>query len=83
MGSRLKLYSSAIYTYLEPKDKVKFRKIAFKNKKSVSEFNRYLIHLIIKLDELKKVNKQKEITDKDITILLSELGGLFYNKKKF
>lgn len=76
MGSRLKLYSSAIYTYLEPKDKAKFRKIAFKNKKSVSEFNRYLIHLIIKLDELKKVNKQKEITDKDITILLSEIGRI-------
>ncbi len=73
MRSRLKLYSSAVYTYLEPKDKAKFRRIAFKNKKSISEFNRYLIRLIIKLDELKKVNKQKELTDKDITILLSSI----------
>lgn len=76
MKNRLKLYNSIVYTYLESKDKAKFRKIAFKNKKSVSEFNRYLIHLIIKLDELKRIKKQKEITDSDIANLFSEIGRI-------
>ncbi len=74
MNNRLSLYNSAIYTYLEPKDKAKFRKIAFKHKKSVSEFNRYLILLIIKLDEMKRLNNQKELTDADIVTLLSHIG---------
>ena len=74
MNNRLSLYNSSIYTYLEPKDKNKFRKIAFKHKKSVSEFNRYLILLVIKLDEMKKLNNQKELTDIDIATLLSHIG---------
>ena len=74
MNNRLNLYNSTIYTYLEHKDKVKFRRIAFKHKKSVSEFNRYLILLIIKIDEMKKLNNQKELTDLDLVNLLSEVG---------
>ncbi len=74
MNNRLNLYNSTIYTYLEHKDKVKFRRIAFKHKKSVSEFNRYLILLIIKIDEMKKLNNQKELTDLDLVKLLSEIG---------
>lgn len=74
MYNRLNLYNSTIYTYLEHKDKVKFRRIAFKHKKSVSEFNRYLILLIIKIDEMKKLNNQKELTDLDLVKLLSEIG---------
>ena len=74
MNNRLNLYNSTIYTYLEHKDKVKFRSIAFKHKKSVSEFNRYLILLIIKIDEMKKLNNQKELTDLDLVNLLSEVG---------
>ena len=74
MNNRLNLYNSTIYTYLEHKDKVKFRRIAFKHKKSVSEFNRYLILLIIKIDEMKKLNNQKELTDLDLVKLLSETG---------
>ena len=74
MNNRLNLYNSTIYTYLEHKDKVKFRRIAFKHKKSVSEFIRYLILLIIKIDEMKKLNNQKELTDLDLVKLLSEIG---------
>lgn len=74
MNNRLNLYNSTIYTYLEHKDKVKFRRIAFKHKKSVSEFNRYLILLIIKIDEMKKLNNQKELTDLELVKLLSEIG---------
>ena len=74
MNNRLNLYSSSIYTYLEPKDKAKFRKIAFRHKKSVSEFNRYLILLVIKLDEMKKLNNKQDLTDIDVSALLSEIG---------
>lgn len=74
MNNRLSLYNSAIYTYLESKDKNKFRKIAFKHKMSVSQFSRYLILLVIKLDEMKKLNNQKELTDADIVTLLSQIG---------
>lgn len=74
MNNRLSLYNSSIYTYLEPKDKAKFRKIAFKHKKSVSEFNRQLILLVIKLDEKKRLNNQSDITDLDIETLLSQIG---------
>jgi hypothetical protein len=71
MNNRLKLYDSTIYTYLEPKDKAKFRKIAFRHKKSISEFNRYLILLVIKLDEKKKLNKKNELTEEEITDVLN------------
>lgn len=73
MMNRLNLYKSTIYTYLEPKDKAKFRKIAFKHKKSVSEFNRYLIQLIIKLDEMKKLNNKQKLNDMDIESIISEI----------
>lgn len=73
MKNRLSLYNSAIYTYLESKDKNKFRNIAFKNKMSVSQFNRYLILLVIKLEEIKKLNGQKEITDKELLTILSQI----------
>ncbi len=74
MNNRLNLYNSTIYTYLESKDKNKFRRIAFKHKMSVSQFNRYLILLVIKLDEMKKLNNQKDLTDADIVTLLSQIG---------
>jgi hypothetical protein len=74
MNNRLKLYDSTIYTYLEPKDKAKFRKIAFRHKKSISEFNRYLILLVIKLDEKKKLNKKNELTEEEITDVLNIIG---------
>lgn len=74
MNNRLKLYSSSIYTYLEPKEKIKFRKIAFKNKKSVSEFNRSLIKLVIKLDDLKRLNFKKGLTNEDFVKILNEIG---------
>lgn len=80
MNNRLNLYKSTIYTYLEPKDKDKFRRIAFKHKKSVSEFSRYLILLIIKLDEANKLNNQKELTDAQIENILSLIGRFPYKK---
>ncbi len=73
--NRLKLYDDSIYTYLEHRDKVKFRKIAFKNKKTVSEFNRYLIQLIIKLDELNMLNSKLELNENSLNKIINSLGG--------
>lgn len=73
--NRLKLFDDSIYTYLEHRDKVKFRKIAFKNKKTVSEFNRYLIQLIIKLDELNILNSKIELNENSINQIINSLGG--------
>lgn len=74
MNNRLSIYNDVIYTYLEHSDKVKFRKIAFKNKKTISEFNRLLIKLIIRLDEMNKLNSKQEITADDISSLLNNIG---------
>ncbi len=58
MGNRLKLYDDVIRTYISHKDKLKFRKIAFKHKKTVSELNRYLIHLVIQLNDANRLKNQ-------------------------
>lgn len=76
-NNRLSLYDDSIYTYLEHSDKIKFRKIAFKNKMSVSEFNRRLILLIIKLDEMNKLNSKLDLSENNISQLLNSLGGTF------
>ncbi len=73
MDNRLKLFDDAIYTYLEHSDKVKFRNIAFKNKKTISEFNRYLIKLIIRLDEANKLNSKVNLTEDDIINIVKNL----------
>lgn len=77
MENRLKLYDDAIYTYLEHSDKVKFRKIAFSHKMTISEFNRHLIRLIIKLDEMNKLNSKLESNEESMEELLNLIGGIF------
>lgn len=74
MNNRLSIYKDVIYTYLEHSDKVKFRKIAFKNKKTISEFNRLIIKLIIHLDEINKLNSKQETTLDDVLSLLNNIG---------
>ena len=75
-NNRLKLYDSIIRTYISKKDKNKFKKIAYRHKKTVSEFNRYLIYLIVKLDEANKLDFNRELNEKDINNLVSSLGGI-------
>ena len=74
MNNRLKLYDDLIYTYIEPKDKIKLRQIAFKHKKSVSEFTRCIIKIIIKLDELNALDSKRQIVLKNITNLINLIG---------
>lgn len=78
MNNRLKLYDSTIRIYVSKKDKAKFRKIAFKNKMTVSELSRKLILLIIKLDESNKIDLIQDLTDNDIKTILNSMGGVFH-----
>jgi hypothetical protein len=52
MNKRLKLYDDILMISISKKDKIKFRKLAFKNNKTMSDFNRYLIKFAILVDEL-------------------------------
>ena len=74
MNNRLKLYDSTIYTYLNKKDKLKFRKLAFKNKMTVSEFNRYLILLVLKSADENKLCDNLEKTNKEVDRFLTFIG---------
>lgn len=78
MNNRLKLYDSTIRIYVSKKDKAKFRKIAFKNKMTISELSRKLILLIIKLDESNKIDLIQDLTDNDIKTILNSMGGVFH-----
>lgn len=51
---RLKLYDSVLKVNINKKEKNKFKKIAYRNKKTISEFARSLIQLIILIDEMDK-----------------------------
>lgn len=74
INNRLKLYDDTLILSINKKDKNKFRKIAFKNKKTMSEFNRLLIKLIIRIDEVNKRDNENIKLYKDINNLLLELG---------
>lgn len=52
--NRLKLYDSVLKINLNKKEKNKFKKIAYKNKKTMSEFGRSLIQLAILIDDINK-----------------------------
>ena len=76
MQSRLKLYDSLIRTYIEHKDKIRFRNIAFKNKKTTSELNRMLIKLFIKIYDSNRLNNKLIKDDNYLEIVLEEIGGM-------
>jgi len=73
MNKRLKLYDEELRIYISKKDKNKFRKIAYRNKKTMSEYARLLIKHAIALDELEN-NLDKMSSLIEIDDLLNELG---------
>lgn len=81
MNNRLKLYNDSIYTYLSHKDKIRFRKIAFSNKMTMSEFNRRLIQMVIKMYENKKIESQIELIEDDLSDIINSLGGVISHKQ--
>jgi len=73
MNKRLKLYDEELRIYISKKDRNKFRKIAYRNKKTMSEYARLLIKHAIALDELEN-NLDKMSSLIEIDDLLNELG---------
>ncbi|MBE6152745.1 MAG: hypothetical protein E7166_00765 [Firmicutes bacterium] len=51
---RLKLYDDILTISINKKDKIKFKRIAFKNKMTMSEFSRLLIKTAILINDLDK-----------------------------
>lgn len=75
--NRLKLYDDSVYTYISHKDKNKFRKIAFKYKMTISEFNRYLIKLVISFDEKKNLKFKENLNNSNINTFLNSIRREF------
>lgn len=73
-NNRLKLYNDIIQVCISKKEKDKFRKLAFRNKKTISEYIRYLIKMALLIDELHNNNNKKEVTNFEINKLLSFFG---------
>ena len=74
MNKRLKLYDDTLLISISKKDKTKFRKLAFKNKKTMSDFNRCLIKFAILVDELDSNSFSRENFNLELDRLLSLLG---------
>ncbi len=77
MENRLKLYDDKLIIKLEHKDKIKLKTIAFKNKRTMSDVNRLLIKLYIKLYETKKLNNRVLKDDEEIFKTIEMMGGIF------
>ena len=73
-NNRLKLYDDLIRLSISKKDKAKFRKIAFRNKMTMSEYCRLLIKFVISLDELDKSELGDIKTNQEINTILTILG---------
>ena len=73
-NNRLKLYDDYLTLIINKKDKAKFRKIAFRNKMTMSEYCRLLIKFAISLDELSKSELEDIKTNHEINTILTLLG---------
>ena len=55
-------------------DKEKFRKIAFRNKKTMSELNRELIQFVILMDDMNSLDFKNNETENELNKILNKLG---------
>ena len=76
MENRLKLYDDKLIIKIEHKDKVKLKRIAFKNKRTISDLNRLLIKMYIKLYDSNKLNNKVVKDDEDLFRAINMIGGM-------
>ncbi len=76
MKNRLKLFDDNLWLKIERKDKVKFRNIAFKNKRTISELNRILIKAFIKIYDSEKIKSGASKNEDELNLILEEIGGI-------
>lgn len=75
INNRLKLYDTSIEICISKKTKEKLRKIAYKEKITMSEYVRKLIDFAIALNDLNILENKKELSTKDVDKVISLLGG--------
>lgn len=61
---------------LDKRTKEKLRRLAFKNKMTMSEFVRNVIKLVLMLNDKKTLDDRTDIAELDIDKLLLVLGGI-------
>lgn len=77
MENRLKVYDDKLIIKIEHKDKIKLKRIAFKNKRTMSDLNRLLIKMYIKLYDSKNLNNKVVKDDEDLFKAINMIGGIF------
>jgi len=76
-NKRLKLYDTSIELCINKKTKEKLRKIAYKQKITMSEYVRYLINFAIAFNDINNLENKKDSSTRDVDKIISLLGGTF------
>ena len=79
INNRLKLYDTSIELCINKKTKDKLRKIAYKQKVTMSEYIRHLIDYAITYNYLNDLEIKKELSTKNVDKIISLLGGTLDN----
>ena len=75
-SKRLKLYDTSIEICVNKKTKEKLRKVAYKQKITMSEYIRQLIELAIINNEINNFENKKILSTKNVDKALTLLGGI-------
>ena len=76
-NKRLKLYDTSIELCINKKTKEKLRKIAYKQKITMSEYVRYLINFAIAYNDMNNFENKKDLSTRVVDKIISLLGGTF------
>ena len=76
-NKRLKLYDTSIELCINKKTKEKLRKIAYKQKITMSEYVRHLINFAIAYNDISNLENKKDLSTRDVDKIISLLGGTF------
>lgn len=74
-NKRLKLYDTSIEICINKKCKEKLRKIAYKNKLTMSEYIRNLINYAVSYNDINELDIKINNSSRDINKVISLLGG--------
>lgn len=75
-SKRLKLYDTSIEICVNKKTKEKLRKVAYKQKITMSEYIRQLMELAIINNEINDFENKKILSTKNVDKALTLLGGI-------
>ena len=76
-NKRLKLYDTSIEICVSKKTKEKLRKIAYKQKITMSEYIRKLVDFAIAFNDIYTLENKVNLSSKDVDKFIELLGGTF------